>query len=178
MTMSKPRVRAIRTAREESAAPLTKPLLVGDVARAVGVGVQTLHFYEREGLIAPSARTAAGYRQYDAPVIDRIRFIRKAQALGLPLDEIKQVLALAARGTSPCGRVQAALADTLADVDRRLVQLQSFREELALLIVSDVPSTTPDHAAQICAIVEGATPVRAHPSDRLRSRRVVPDSEG
>lgn len=178
MTMSKLGVRTIRAAREESAAPLTKPLLVGDVARAVGVGVQTLHFYEREGLIAPSARTAAGYRQYDAPVIDRIRFIRKAQALGLPLDEIKQVLTLAASGTSPCGRVQAALADTLADVDRRLVQLQSFREELARLIVGAVPPTTPDHAAQICAIVESATPVQAHPSDRLRSRRVVPDSEG
>ena len=162
--------------RDRSDAP-QKPLLVGEVARAVGVGVQTLHFYEREGLIAPSSRTSAGYRQYDAPVIDRVRFIRKAQGLGLPLDEIKHVLTLAAGGTSPCGRVQAALAETLADVDRRLVELQSFRDELARLTVSGLPSTTRDDAVQICAIVERDAPVLPRRADRLGSRRAIPSQD-
>jgi MerR family copper efflux transcriptional regulator len=150
-----------------------KPLLVGEVARAVGVGVQTLHFYEREGLIPPPARSVSGYRLYNAREIDRIRFIRKAQALGLPLHEIRQVLALAARGTSPCRRVQAALAETLADVDRRLAELQCFRDALARLTESGLPPITGDAAAQICAIVEGCTPVLARCPDGLRSRRVI-----
>ncbi|MEO6444739.1 MAG: heavy metal-responsive transcriptional regulator [Gemmatimonadaceae bacterium] len=150
-----------------------KPLLVGEAARAVGVGVQTLHFYEREGLIPPPARSASGYRMYDAREIDRIRFIRKAQALGLPLHEIKHVLALAARGTSPCGRVQAALAEKLADVDRRLVELQSFRDELARLTEGGLLNKTEDDTAQICAIVEGSPSVMPRRPDGLRSRRVM-----
>jgi len=154
-----------------------KPLRVGEVARVFGVGVQTLHFYEREGLIPPPARSASGYRLYDAREIDRIRFIRKAQALGLPLQEIKHVLALAARGTSPCGRVQASLAEMLADVDRRLAELQSFRDELARLTESGRPSMTGDDAAQICAIVEGSTPNLPRCPKGLRSRRVMPESQ-
>ena len=69
------------------------------------------------------------------------------------------MLALAARGASSCGRVQDALAETLADVDRRLAELQSFGDELARLTESGLPSMTEDDAAQICAIVEGSTPV-------------------
>lgn len=148
-----------RAAPKTSVPQQRKPLLVGEVARAVGVGVQTLHFYEREGLISPPARSASGYRLYDATAIDRIRFIRKAQALGLPLDEVKQVLALAARGTSPCGRVQAALAATLADVDRRLAELQSFREELARVTKHAVTSPSADRPGQICAIVDAVPAV-------------------
>ena len=151
-------------------------LLVGEVARAAGVGVQTLHYYEREGVIPPPARTAAGYRQYDAGVIDRVRFIRKAQALGLQLDEIKHVLSLAARGTSPCGRVQSALAEKLADVDRRLAELQSFRDELARLTERGQPSPMTVDAAQICAIVESSAPVVPLRPDGLRKRRLTRES--
>lgn len=170
-----------KAGKGNDAARPPKPLLVGEVARATGVGVQTLHYYEREGIIAPPARTAAGYRQYDGATIGRIRFVRKAQALGLSLDEIKEVLALAARGTSPCGRVQAALAQKLADVDRRLEQLQSFREELARLAEHATNAPVGDGEASICSIVETATssvsatsslePPRERVLDALRTRR-------
>ena len=133
-----------------------KPLLVGEVARAAGVGVQTLHYYEREGIIPQPSRTAAGYRQYDGATIGRIQFVRKAQAIGLSLDEIKEVLALGARGTSPCGRVQEALAEKLKDVDRRLQQLQSFRDELARLTDQATTALVSDGGARICSIVETA----------------------
>lgn len=152
-----------------------KPLLVGEVARAAGVGVQTLHYYEREGIIPPPSRTASGYRQYDAATIGHIRFVRKAQTLGLSLDEIKEVLALAARGTSPCGRVQSALAVKLADVDRRLRELQSFREELARLTAQAVvDEASPGRRGSICTIVETAaasgTPPAPH-SNALPAQR-------
>ena len=159
--------------RDASAPQPMKRLLVGEVARAVGVSVQTLHYYEREGVIPPPARTASGYRQFDADVIERVRFIRKAQALGLPLDEIKHVLSLAARGTSPCGRVQAALAEKLADVDRRLAELQSFRDELAHLTERAQRSAATGDAAQICAIVESSAPMTPLRPDGLRSRPVI-----
>lgn len=155
----------------------SKPLLVGEVARAAGVGVQTLHYYEREGIIPHPSRTASGYRQYDGATIGRLRFVQKAQALGLSLDEIKEVLALAARGTSPCGRVQAALAEKLADVDRRLQQLQSFRDELARLTEHATNAPVSDGEARICSILETARPASTTepPRERVlvgsRSRR-------
>lgn len=134
----------------------THGLLAGDVARALGVGVQTLHYYEREALIPPPPRSEAGYRLYPPALIERLAFIRKAQALGLPLAEIKEVLALAAQGTSPCGRVEAALAEKLAEVDRRLRELQGFRNELAALVARGAERPAAGAPAQICAIVEDA----------------------
>ncbi len=152
-------------------------LLAGAVAKSLEIGIQTLHFYEREGLIPEPPRSESGYRLYTPEIVDRVRFIRKAQALGLPLHEIKQVLELAARGSSPCGRVQASLAEKLADVDRRLRELQSFRDELARLSEQATNPTVSDGGARICSIVETAMPASAPepPRERvlvaLRSRR-------
>ena len=78
------------------------------------------------------------------------------EALGLPLHEIREVLGLAALGTSPCGHVQSALAQKLTEVDRRLVEMHTFRDELATLIARSSDLTTGFKAAQVCAIVEDA----------------------
>jgi DNA-binding transcriptional MerR regulator len=134
-------------------------LLVGEVASGLGVGVQTLHYYEREGLIPPPPRSEAGYRLYPPEMVERLRFIRQAQALGLSLAEIKEMLDLAKIGESPCGRVQAALAEKLAEVDRRLEQLQTFRNELAALIRRAPKLAERGEVAQVCAIVERAGPL-------------------
>ncbi len=103
----------------------------GQAAKELGVGVQTLHFYEEQGMIPRPPRTESGYRLYTPEIIERVRFIRKAQALGFSLDEIKEILGLAKRGASPCGTVQRALAEKLREVDRRLEDLRGFRAELA-----------------------------------------------
>lgn len=132
-------------------------LLAGEAARSLGLGVQTLHYYEREGLIPAPPRSTSGYRLYTPHIVERVAFIRKAQALGLPLDEIREVLALVAQGTSPCGRVERALAGKLAEVDRRLAELRSFRRELAAL-VARAGALRGSGAAQLCAIVESALP--------------------
>ncbi len=97
-----------------------RSMLAGEAAKELGVGIQTLHFYEGQGLIPRPPRTASGYRHYTPEIIERVRFIRKAQALGLPLEEIREVFSLSERGSSLCGRVQAALAAKLAEVDERL----------------------------------------------------------
>ena len=131
-------------------------MLAGNVAKALGVGVQTLHYYEREGLIPAPPRSEAGYRLYPPALVERVGFVRKAQALGLPLAEIRDVLRLAEQGASPCGRVQAALGEKLAEVDRRLRELQSFRDELAALVARGIELPRAGAPAQICAIVESA----------------------
>ena len=141
-----------------------KGLLAGQAARELGVGVQTLHYYEREGLIPTPPRTDAGYRVYPSEVMDRLRFIRRAQALGLSLAEIRETCELAEIGESPCGRVQAALAEKLEDVDRRLEELTLFRHQLADL-VAHAPEGQPGLAAAFCSIVEGAEPMSS--ADRI-----------
>ena len=139
-----------------------RQLLAGEVAKLLNVGVQTLHFYEREGLIPAPPRTDAGYRLYPVPVVERLRFIKRAQALGLPLTEVREILLLADRGGSPCGRVQEALEQKLAEADRRLVELRRFRRELAILVKNAKTGYAERPAAQVCPIVEHADlPTRA-----------------
>lgn len=141
----------MRTRKEDE-----RVLRAGEAAANLGVGVQTLHYYEREGLIPPPPRSAAGYRLFPADLMERLRFIRQAQALGLSLAEVKEMLNLAAIGESPCGKVQAALGERLADVDRRLEQLIAFRKELAELIKNAPTLQGGTASGGLCAIVEGS----------------------
>ena len=143
-----------------------KTTLAGGVAKALQIGVQTLHFYEREGLIPPPRRSESGYRLYTPELIERLRFIRQAQALGLPLGEIREILKLAARGASPCGRVQAALAAKLIEMDERLEEMRRFRDELAGLVGLASATSGAARPMRVCAIVEKAAPLRAVPQPR------------
>ena len=140
-----------------------EPLLAGDVAKALGIGVQTLHYYEREGLIGRAPRSAAGYRLYSDAVLERVRFIRKAQALGLPLDEVKEVLRLSDHGGCPCGHVQEALTAKLVEVDARLRELRNFRRDLAALVARSATLRSKNDGATVCAIVEHSNTERATP---------------
>ena len=152
-------------------------LLAGDVAKQLGVGVQTLHYYEREGLIPTPKRTEAGYRLYTPELIERVAFVRKAQALGLPLEEVKEILRLAEQGTCPCGHVRHALVGKLADVDRRVRELRTFRRDLSTFIDRSVSLGATAGGARFCSIVERAAMLRGDPSEvtplarRRRPRR-------
>lgn len=137
----------------------TTGLRVGEAAADLGVGVQTLHYYEREGLIPPPPRSESGYRTFPPDLMERLRFIRRAQALGLSLAEIRETLELAEVGESPCGRVQAALARKLEEVDRRLTELLAFRDQLHHLIESAPGLQAESPAGRVCTIVEHADPI-------------------
>ena len=80
-------------------------LPVGSIAKKAGVGVQTLHYYERIGLLPKPTRSEANYRLYSPDALRRVRFIKKAQALGFTLAEIKQILDLKSHGRAPCRKV-------------------------------------------------------------------------
>lgn len=106
-------------------------LKVGQVAAEAGVGVQTLHYYERLGLLPKPDRSAANYRLYSQETIRRVRFIKKAQALGLTLEETKQILDLKDHGREPCRKVVELGAKHLQEIDARLGQLRAYRRALA-----------------------------------------------
>ena len=103
---------------------------VGAAARAAGVGVQTLHFYEREGLVRPAARSDAGYRIYGDEQIERIRAIKRAQSLGFTLGEIRDLIAIAdsRRGSARLVRVAQA---KLEEIDEKIHALETMRDALA-----------------------------------------------
>ncbi len=138
-------------------------MLAGEAAKVLGVGIQTLHFYEQQGLIPPPPRSEGGYRIYTPEIIERVRFIRKAQALGFSLDEVKEIFGLVRRGSSPCGRVQTKLAEKLEEVDRRLEELRGFRAELASLVNQAAELGRREAGAGVCSIVEEAKPLPVNP---------------
>lgn len=137
-------------------------LTIGQLARLVETSSDTLRFYERRGLLEPARRTSAGYRLYDRSAIDRLGFIRKAQALGLSLDQVAEVLRAAAGGASPCEHVRTTLAGHLRKVDARLRNLRALRRTLADALAR--PIGTPQLGLCICGIIESyeLSPRRPH----------------
>ncbi|MFC6050407.1 MerR family DNA-binding protein, partial [Methylobacterium hispanicum] len=99
---------------------------IGKAAREAGVGVETIRFYERQGLIAQPAK-GAGYRTYPPEVIARIRFIRQAQRIGFSLKEAQELLALRADPQADCGDVRARARHKIAEVDARIAELLRVR---------------------------------------------------
>ena len=106
-------------------------LTIGQVAGRAGVGVETVRFYEREGLIPEPPRTPSGYRQYAPDAVVRIRFIKRAKELGFTLKEIKELLALRASPGARCEQVRRVAAEKIEDIDRKIEQLGSMRKALS-----------------------------------------------
>ena len=110
-----------------------KALTIGQVARHAGVGIETVRFYERQGLLEEPARKQSGYRQYGEDVVARLRFIRRAKELGFSLKEIKELLALRVDPTTTCAEVRSKAAAKLADVEQKIEALQRIRKALVKL---------------------------------------------
>lgn len=110
-----------------------EPLMtIGEVARQAQVTTSALRFYEAERLVVPASRTTAGYRLYAPEQVDHIRFIRRAQRLGLTLAEVREVLA-AAHGTQPLPvreQVRALVAQKIGSVRQQVDELQEFADML------------------------------------------------
>jgi DNA-binding transcriptional MerR regulator len=124
---------------------------IGQLATRGGVGIDTVRYYERNGLLAPRARLASGYRRYGDLELARLRFIRRAQALGFTLRQIKELLALSAQ--RDVGRVKRSAQAKLVDVEERIAALERVREGLAHLITA-----CPGHGrAADCPILKALT---------------------
>lgn len=121
---------------------------IGALAKRGGVGIDTVRYYERSGLLNPKTRLASGYRRYSAAEVARLRFIRRAQALGFTLNEIRELLALSSR--RDVARVKRAAQQKVSDVEQRIASLQRIREGLVSLI-----DACPGHGrAENCPILQ------------------------
>ena len=106
-------------------------LTIGELASQCGVSRDTVRFYERERLLPAPRRSASGYRLYEGADAARVRFVKRAQAIGLTLDDIRELLSLRqARTTGECRRVAERLKARVAVVDEKIAQLRAFRREL------------------------------------------------
>lgn len=108
-------------------------MTIGQVAREAGVGVETIRFYERVGLLEEPPRRQSGYRQYSPDAVKRIRFIKRAKELGFSLKEIKELLYLRVDTSTSCGAVKRRAEAKISDIERKVQDLQRMKRALVKL---------------------------------------------
>lgn len=107
-------------------------LTIGALAQAAGVGVETIRFYQRRGLLAEPARPYGSVRRYGSAEVERLRFVRRSQQLGFSLDEVGELLHL--EDGTYCDEARALAESKLEEVRRKLADLQRMANALAELI--------------------------------------------
>jgi MerR family mercuric resistance operon transcriptional regulator len=113
-----------------------KGLTIGQVARRAGFGIETVRFYERNGLIEEPPRRASGYRQYPETVIARLHFIKRAKELGFSLREIKELLSLRLDPAATCSDIRERAEAKIADIEGKIQSLARMKEALTGLTTS------------------------------------------
>ena len=108
----------------------TTNLKIGDLAKQTGLAVGTLRYYSDLGLLQPAQRGDNGYRYYREDASQQVEFIKKAQALGFTLEEIKKILDVRDRGEKPCSLVQSLLNNKIKQLQVQIVKMTLFKAEL------------------------------------------------
>jgi MerR family copper efflux transcriptional regulator len=141
--------------------PASRPLRIGELAAQTGVSVEAIRYYEARGLLRPASRRQGGYREYAPEASRQVHFIKRAQALGFTLGEVKDLVRLreAAWAGDATRQLHDATVAKLADIDRRLRELSELRTEIGgLLAACDAacPSdgTLRPSVAEECPLVE------------------------
>jgi DNA-binding transcriptional MerR regulator len=122
-------------------------MLVSEAAEQAGVNVQTIRYYERRGLLPPSARRPSGYRELPAESVRVVRFIKRAQDLGFSLDEVAELLRL--RRSRDRVKARAIAGRRLTQIEQKLTELAAMRDALRHLV-----HTCRDGATPACPILE------------------------
>lgn len=129
---------------------------IGELADEIGLTTKTIRYYESIGLVPDPARTASGYRYYGGDVVERLRFVKEAQASGLTLAEIRSILEIKDAGGQSCAHTRGLLLRHLDAIDAQIEAMQRQRQELAELADRAAgldPSTCTD--AQRCQVIVG-----------------------
>jgi DNA-binding transcriptional MerR regulator len=129
---------------------------IGELAGRLRLNPRTLRFYESVGLLPEPDRTPGGYRDYRADDLERVRFIKSAQRLGLSLDDIKEILAFKDRDELPCDYVLAVIDREADALDQRIAELERLRKELRSLRsrARRIPKRELANRSCVCHIIE------------------------
>lgn len=125
---------------------------IGELAERLGVTTKAIRFYEQIGLLPDPTRTPSGYRSYQDVDAERLVFIKTAQRLGLSLDEIKEIIAFRDRGERPCGYVAEVLQRQVTDLDERIREMATLRDELRRLQARAASGATTN--SKYCGVIE------------------------
>jgi DNA-binding transcriptional MerR regulator len=146
-----------------------RTLKIGEVAKTTGIGIEALRFYEKSGLLDRPSRTGSGYRIYDEEVLARLDFIKRAQLLGLSLDEIKRIIVHKRAGQSPCAEVREIVRRRLGELDQRLREMKRYRNELVAAL--EEWDQVGEVAGHVCGLIEGSHIEKANSDRRRRLRK-------
>jgi len=122
---------------------------IGETAKAAGVTTRAVRLYETRGLLAPVARTASGYRLFTDEDVNVLAFVRRARALGLSIDAIGEIVALAETGP-PCARTRALLTERVAQIDAAIDDLTRLRDTIVQA------QSAPSPPGGTCGVIEHA----------------------
>jgi len=130
---------------------------IGELAKRADVPIDTVRYYEREGLIPPPIRRASGYRDYVDADVDRLRFMRRAKGLGFTLHEIRELLSLTAMSGDDMAALNAQTQAKLRDVEERIHSLTRIREALKSLVTACPGHGALDRCPILAALSEDRT---------------------
>lgn len=126
---------------------------IGELGDQVAVSAKTIYYYEDIGIFPEPERTASGYRHYEESAVERLRFIKAAQAVGFTLGEIKEVLAFSDRGEASCIHVTGLIQERIRSLSHHIRGLQEMRRQLERLV--EMAKTLPQpQPGTICHIIE------------------------
>ena len=139
---------------------MAETLRTGQVAKAAGVNVETLRFYERRGILKEPERRSSGYREYPVETVRIVRFIKRSQELGFTLEEIQELLALREDDSRTCGEVRDAATVKIGEIEEKVRKLQAMKRALAVLVKSCVG----DVSSRECPILDALDDKPARPA--------------
>ena len=132
---------------------------IGDAAERSGLPAKTIRYYEDIGLVTPSGRRANGYRDYDDRDVHRLRFVQRSRSLGFTVEECRELLGLYADTNRASADVKAIATERIADIDRKIAELEAMRHTLTRLAEQCHGDDRPD-----CPILDGLAAV-SNPED-------------
>lgn len=127
---------------------------IGEVAQLTGLETSAIRYYETHGIVPEPARTGAGYRTYRDEDVELLQFVRRLRSLGLPLVDVREVVALRTEGQPPCSQVRDALVREAAAIDHRIDDLMRLRAELSRLQAEASEITDDWPTSCVCHVLE------------------------
>ena len=121
-----------------------KAMKIGEIAKRSGIGIETIRYYEREGLLQEPERRPSGYRLYDESTVERLEYIGRAKALGFTLGEIRELLELSFAAHADCDHIRERAAAKLGEIESKIRSLQKMRRSLARILAQCKAEDSPE----------------------------------